>query len=114
MEKIASMPLGPPLMRDGATVAGASGLEHFPLQWFTTAPRGPLAQLAEQLTLNQRVRSSSLRRPTNKIKVLRVNRRRNFRLWVTNLPALGPHILASSGFVSGARAVIFLVTCEND
>src|SRR5213593_4177354 len=26
---------------------------------------GPLAQLVEQLTLNQRVRSSSLRRPTN-------------------------------------------------
>jgi hypothetical protein len=28
-------------------------------------PGGPLAQLVEQLTLNQRVRSSSLRRPTN-------------------------------------------------
>ncbi len=29
---------------------------------------GPLAQLVEQLTLNQRVRSSSLRRPTNNLR----------------------------------------------
>ncbi len=32
---------------------------------------GPLAQLVEQLTLNQRVRSSSLRRPTKFFKHLR-------------------------------------------
>ena len=32
---------------------------------------GPLAQLVEQLTLNQRVRSSSLRRPTIFFKHLR-------------------------------------------
>jgi hypothetical protein len=31
---------------------------------FIPSPVGPLAQLVEQLTLNQRVRSSSLRRPT--------------------------------------------------
>ena len=36
-------------------------------------PGGPLAQLAEQLTLNQRVRSSSLRAPTNHFKDLAGN-----------------------------------------
>ena len=30
----------------------------------SVSEHGPLAQLVEQLTLNQRVRSSSLRRPT--------------------------------------------------
>jgi hypothetical protein len=34
-------------------------------------PVGPLAQLVEQLTLNQRVRSSSLRRPTKSFEHLR-------------------------------------------
>ena len=35
------------------------------MMWIGTQDNyGPLAQLVEQLTLNQRVRSSSLRRPT--------------------------------------------------
>ena len=37
-------------------------------QFSRTFVQGPLAQLVEQLTLNQRVRSSSLRRPTKKPK----------------------------------------------
>ena len=43
-----------------------------PLSSMLDLAHGPLAQLVEQLTLNQRVRSSSLRRPTKHFKQRRV------------------------------------------
>jgi hypothetical protein len=48
-----------------SVVEGSSPFTHPNFsQVFTERHGGPLAQLVEQLTLNQRVRSSSLRRPT--------------------------------------------------
>ena len=56
--------------RRGCAAPGAHCRFHTPPQPWYTAPVGRVAQLAEQLTLNQRVRGSSPRAPTNKNKGL--------------------------------------------
>ena len=50
--------------------AGGKVLSSRPLRVVNVHPRGRIAQLVEQLTLNQRVQGSSPCAPTNKIKEL--------------------------------------------
>ena len=56
-----SSPLSHPIFRDVRQMAFA-----VPASFATIPLLGPLAQLVEQLTLNQLVESSNLSRPTNK------------------------------------------------
>ena len=86
---VGSSPIGHPRLAITKTRLSIYGI-------VTEGYGGPLAQLVEQLTLNQRVAGSSPARPTNKINGLVGRDEVSILSWVTSglqMTALGGHLL---------------------